>query len=218
MKYLLLMIAITGLLAGCTRENPHMQQFHEQVCALPEPGADASPWHIRHLYDCQTKELFIPYQLWTGAHWDGDKTASCMHPADNLNYRKRHATGPVEWKNLRTGEIEMLWHQTRPDGVVKHFKCHDKGIGKRHDSRKPNYVYWDYRCIFPAGFGWELRKQRHCLKTTIEITHLRLTPDNLLESMTHDWWVKDKFAHQFTHRPNIGRVPTPEAVRRPGVN
>lgn len=194
-----------------------MEGFHQRVCALPKPSGNTSPWHIRHLYNCQEQRLFIPYQLWTGAQWNGDKYANCMHPADNLNYRKRKLTGPVDWKNLRTGEIERLWHQTRPDGVVKHFKCHDKGIGKRHDSRKPNYVYWDYRCSFPAGFDWQLRKQRHCLKTTIEITHIELTHDHQLASITYDWWVKDTFVYQYTYQPEVGRVPTPQAIRRPNI-
>lgn len=215
-KYVLLSLASLFLIS-CSQDNQKMVNFHQQVCALPDATQETSPWHIRHLYDCDTGNLFLPYQLWTGAAWNGDKDASCMHEADITNYRNRRLQGPVEWKNLKTGEIETTWRVSRPSGVVRHFSCNSKGIGRRHDNRKPNYVYWNDRCAFPAGFGWEVGKKRHCLKTTIEITHIRLDDNHNLDSITYDWWIKDKYDHQFTYQANASRVPTPEAIRRPGT-
>ncbi|MFT5117324.1 MAG: hypothetical protein ACI9NY_000853 [Kiritimatiellia bacterium] len=215
-KYIALSI-ISLFLISCTQDKQQMLQFHQQVCALPDATKSASPWHIRHLYDCDQGNLFLPYQLWSGAPWNGDKDANCMHEADITNYRNRRFQGPIEWKNISTGKIETTWRESRDSGVVRLFKCHSKGIGRHYDNRKPNYVYWDYRCAFPAGYGWELGKKRHCLKTTIEITHIRLDADDNLDSITYDWWINDKYNHQFTYQANASRVPTPEDIRRPGT-
>ena len=38
--------------------------FHHRACASPSNG---SPWHVSNLYDCETRALYIPYRLWTGA-------------------------------------------------------------------------------------------------------------------------------------------------------
>ena len=39
------------------------EQLHQQACSVSPYVSDA-PWHIANLYNCLTRELFIPYQLW----------------------------------------------------------------------------------------------------------------------------------------------------------
>lgn len=214
------------LLSACGKNGSHnddqaMVDFHHRVCALPAATPDDSPWHIRHLYNCETRSLFIPYQLWSGAHWNGDKDAPCMHAVKSINYLGRPIEGPLEWVNPWTGETEITWLRIKNEGEprerIQRMVCNKKAIARRHDSTKPNYVYWANRCEIPAGYGWELGRQRHCMKTTIKITHLRLDDNHHFDSITYDWWIKDKFIYQYSYKARVGRIPTPEEDRNPDL-
>ncbi len=66
--------------------KPRPLTNYEAACV--EPATSTSPWNIKNLYDCENRSLFIPYQLWTGADWDGAKDAPCMHTANSLFYRR----------------------------------------------------------------------------------------------------------------------------------
>ena len=101
--------------------------LHELACTEPKKGG--APWNVANLYDCETKQLFIPYQLWTGVKWDGNKDAPCMHKADTLfHVNGRSATtikGPREWKS------RQIWAREKVNGSkTQYFECHDKGIGR----------------------------------------------------------------------------------------
>ena len=80
-----LVIAACVLLADAVTaaraDRKAAREFHERACASYPPSA--SRWHVTNLYDCKTRKLYVPYQLWTGAKWDGRKDGPCMHEADS---------------------------------------------------------------------------------------------------------------------------------------
>ena len=42
----------------------------------------SNPWHITNLYSKEDDSFFIPYHLWSGSSWDGNKNSeNCMHDA-----------------------------------------------------------------------------------------------------------------------------------------
>jgi hypothetical protein len=177
-------------------------------------AARPSPWHVANLFDCKTGTFFIPYQLWAGARWDGNKAAACMHtvgrewditdhrtvPTDDGDTRdvvrpsRTFVKGPVRWTNPETGEVLNIWERHKSGGrKLQRFACHPKGIGRVTDFRKtpswrtPQPVG---RCKFPAGHGWALGKKRECLATAIEITKVELDADKTLAAITFKWWVR----------------------------
>ncbi|MGB7402658.1 MAG: hypothetical protein WA916_08755 [Arcobacter sp.] len=79
MKFITLKILgleiLTTLFAGCATttftSNTELSKVTNQECS--KPTKNSSAWHIDNLYDCKTKSFFIPYQLWSGAKFDGNK-------------------------------------------------------------------------------------------------------------------------------------------------
>lgn len=175
-----------------------------------------SPWHISQLYNCEKKELFIPYQLWTGAKWDGNKNSSCMHEANTSFYVNRTSgttiKGPEKWKNPETEKVETVWKREKMNGSKQqYFTCNEKGIGRVYDSRRGGRYYDSGRCKFPAGYGWEVGKQRRCRNTAIEISKIELDSKNNLSAIEFKWWYENRngdYIHDHTYRyePNIGCV------------
>jgi len=89
------------------------EALHEYACSNQIARSD-NPWHITNLYNCSTNELYIPYQLWSGAQWNGDKQAPCMHPADrrsalNNSSNEIIVKGPIQWIEPETGEELEVW-------------------------------------------------------------------------------------------------------------
>ena len=75
-------------------------------------GCEKPSWHAEQRSGCNTRALHIPYQLWTGASWDGGKEGLCMHAADSrFNVNGTSPTrikGPLEWANPRTLAVHGL--------------------------------------------------------------------------------------------------------------
>jgi hypothetical protein len=181
-------------------------KLREAACT--QPARSDSPWNIKNLYDCATSTLYIPYQLWTGAKWDGSKTGACVHDAASsfaVNSRSdTHIVGPKQWTNPETGVTETVWSREKRDGSkAQYFTCHEKGIGRVYDSRGPRY-FATGRCKFPAGKGWALGVKRHCLDTAIEITSIALNDKNELESIEFSWWTGRTLDHKYRYAPNVG--------------
>lgn len=202
------------VLSGCAHQRAAVEQLHAAGCAaLPD---DASPWHIAALYDCDSASLFIPWQLWSGASWTGDKTAPCMHTAkthflvdgdDPTTIR-----GPIPWKHPKLGKTLQTWHRTKDDGrKTQIFTCHEKGIGRVYDSRKPR-VYAPGRCKFPAGPGWQLHKKRSCRDTSLEVYKVELNASNELQGLHFRYWFGNTLDHAYRYAP--GRSMT-DAKRIP---
>ncbi len=188
--------------------------LHSIACSGNQPN-DASPWHISNLYNCESGELFIPYQLWTGAEWHGNKSNICMHNADTRFYVNgisgTRIMGPREWKNPATGDLETIWAREKINGSKQqYFTCHAKGVGRVYDSRGPRY-YVTGRCKFPAGHGWTVGEKRRCTSTQIEITKIDLGSNRGLLGLEFKWWYQRRngdYVHDHTYRyePNRGMV------------
>jgi hypothetical protein len=216
--YLIFMITVESAYAGFFDNNTSLENsndLHEIACTK-EKGNNSSLWNISSLYDCKTKTIFIPYQLWSGAKWDGNKDSSCIHKADSTFYvnGKSGTTikGPEDWENPKTSEIIKIWKREKLNGSKQqYFTCNKKGIGRVYDSRKGGRYYDNGRCKFPAGYGWEIGKQRKCNSTAIEIIKIEIDSENNLEGLEFKWWYQNRngdFVHDHTYRyePNIGSV------------
>ncbi len=178
-------------------------QLHQIACA--EPAKSDDPWNIKNLYDCSTSTLYIPYQLWTGAKWDGSKTGACMHAADaTVAATGARIAGPKRWRNPKTGVTEAVWAWRKADGSeTQYFTCHADGIGRVYDSRGAR-VFAQGRCAFPAGSGWGLAVRRDCADSAIEITAIALDDRNELESIEFNGWTGKTLDHHYRFVPNRG--------------
>jgi hypothetical protein len=65
-------------------------------------AADSNVWETS--INPQTKERYIPVELWTGADWDGKRELK-MAPVDGTY---RHRTSPTTSKGPRNGNTESL--------------------------------------------------------------------------------------------------------------
>ena len=187
-----------------------MAELHRRAC--DQSNQSQSPWNVTYLYDCFSRKLFIPYQLWTGASWDGNKNTDCMHDVDHFFSVNNHARvlikGPHEWRNPVTGKTEFYWQRQRLDKQkIQFFTCHENGIGRVFDSRGDRY-FESGRCKFPAGDGWQLAIRKYCADTSIEITAIALHGNNDLAYFEFKWWYKSgvKYSLDYIYRyePNYG--------------
>lgn len=193
--------------AWAWNEETTAESFHKLACASYPPSS--SPWHVGNLYDCGTRKMFVPYQLWTGAEWDGRKDGPCMHKADTTftvnNRSETRIWGPKKWRNPKTDKEEMVWVREKVQGFKEqYFTCHEKGIGRLYDSRRPRY-YRTGRCKFPAGQGWKIHSKRDCLKTSLKITHVGLDDKGRLKELEFEYWSRrDRLDHIYRYVPNLG--------------
>jgi hypothetical protein len=202
----LIFIVVMGGALVPQRTQAVVDAVHENACSGPRKSD--SPWNIQELYNCETQYLFIPYQLWTGAQWDGDKSAPCMHPSDKLFFvnflSATTIRGPSEWESPLTGETVTIWSREKVSGSkTQYFTCHELGIGRVYDSRGPRH-YVTGRCKFPAGCGWNVGERRECLDTSIEIIALSLDTENNLKDLTFKWWTGGRLDHIYRYAPDKG--------------
>lgn len=215
---LMLLISVSSSFADVIDKNSNLVsaiELHQAACSSLD-DINESPWDIKSLYNCKTKTLFVPYQLWTGMKWNGDQGSSCMHEADSTFYVNGKSgtriKGPEEWRNPKTLDSLKVWKREKLDGSKKqYFACNNKGIGRVYDSRKKGRNYDFGRCKFPAGHGWEIGKQRKCKSTAIEIIKVELDSNKSLSAIEFKWWYQSRdgeYVHDHTYRyePNIGNV------------
>ena len=189
-------------------KDPEM--LHQFACS--DVGKRVTPWHISNLYDCESKTIYVPYHLWTGAKWDGNKNAPCMHEASttffvNIN-SKTTITGPREWGGRK------IWVRAKSNGSkTQYFECHDRGIGRVYEIRKGKKRYYREtdRCKFPGGHGWEFAKRRNCTRTAIEIDKIEFDKNRELFALEFKWWYESKsrgyvLDHRYRYQPNVGSV------------
>ena len=112
------------------------------VTATSARAVDPNVWEAS--INPQTKERFIPVELWTGADWDGQKELR-IAPVDGT-YRHRTSTyyikGPVEWKHPVTGETSVVFERLNPgrnkdDDKLQLFTVNQDrtGLGRLFDGR-----------------------------------------------------------------------------------
>src|SRR5690348_8813453 len=91
----------------------------------------------------ETKERFIPVELWIGAEWDG-KPVVTLSKAD-LEFgsaNEKNITGPFEWTRPKTGETLLVYE--RKNGSKRQLFTvtnNGSGLGRVYDSR------YDRDCI-----------------------------------------------------------------------
>lgn len=204
MKQLLLMLITISVLSGCTRtyvtgvkEKGGLNKIFNQAILTN----NNSPWSIANLYNPKDDGMFIPYQLWTGMNWDGDKDAPCMHKASsyfNVNGSSRtRISCPKDYKG------QKVWHRDKTNGSKQqYFSCNKMGIGRVYDSRVPHRNYLDGRCKFPAGYGWRAGVERQCTNTSIKITKIEFDASKDLSAIEFEW--RTKGYHDHTYRYEVG--------------
>lgn len=190
------------------------EQLHQHVCQIAAADSD-SPWHIKNLYDCKKAELFVPYQLWTGSAWDGDKRAACTHPADIKTSLEKPSddylsgeiviSGPESWEHPKTGDQLQVWKRSLSQYKgYKYYYCHSRGIGTIFRSKKPDDIYLLGLCHAPGGDGWVIGMRRTCIKTTLEIDEIELDSNNQLISLSVKYWFRDKLRYRYRYEPGRG--------------
>ena len=90
----------------------------------------------------ETKERYIPVELWPGAEWDGKR--ELRMPKVDGTYSHRTATyqvkGPTEWKHPVTGKVFVVYERINPgkDGdksQIFTINDHQTGLGRLFDGR-----------------------------------------------------------------------------------
>ena len=108
--------------------------------SVPAIAADIKAWDDS--INRETKERYIPVELWAGADWDGQKELK-MPPVDGT-YRHRKTTyqikGPMEWEHPTMGQKFRVYERINPgkDGVKWQLFTinQDKnGLGRLYDGR-----------------------------------------------------------------------------------
>ncbi len=173
-----------------------------------------SVWNRTNLYDSTNDSYYIPYELWTGAKWDGKKELR-FHNAD-LNFMgNKSIIGPKEFYHEKVDKNIQVYERTNK-GKVQLFTFYDFGIGRVYDNRKERY--FDGGAKFPAGFGWKLHEIKEFSQTEwkkgnekvrtlgIKIVELKFNDENNLESMTYEFYVKGDLDHTYTYEPNKGMI------------
>lgn len=206
MTKLPLLFCIITLFTGCTaisvtdmKTEGELQRLYNQATLKDY----TSPWNIKNLYDPRNDSMFIPYQLWTGMNWDGDKNAPCMHSANSLfavnGTSETTITGPHEWQGMN------VWFREKTDGSKQqYFVCNPKGIGRVYDSRYPGRRYSNTRCKFPAGYGWRIGTERDCTATSVKITKMIFDPDYNLTAIKFEWRTNGYHDHTYIYAVGYG--------------
>ena len=215
-----ILILIVGFsLTGCATANYNsynsadkLNLTTKKICS--QQNKESSPWHINNLYDCNSKSFFIPYQLWSGAKFNGDKSTSKNHMVNNQTltpygtkgrYQPLSIIGTTKWKNPSNNvEYKIYTRKRSRKGKIQYFTSYDMGIGRVYDNRSDRY-YTKERMKFPAGYGWKLHKKRTLGTTTIEITKMNFN-NNELVGIEFKWWTHGILDHIYTYKVNHGVI------------
>ena len=191
--------------------------------------AEANPWD--DATNMETKERFIPVELWTGAEWNGRRELEM--PKVDGHYRHNKAAysikGPTEWKHPATGQIHAVYERINPQkGGPKWqlFVINEErtGLGRLYDGR-PNQ---DTRTFsgglkFPLGLWKEGQTKKFVYKIyegsrdserveSITIKQIDFTLGNDKHCLEFYWTVTDKSEkklydhHTYTYCPGKSMV------------
>ena len=171
----------------------------------------SNPYHFINLYDASSDSFFIPYQLWSGAKWDGVKSVEkCMHKANTtwtyFNPRNTKSKGkiisPVKYPHPWSGEVFQTFEWKGRKGSTNYI-CHSKGLARIYDHRFKRAGLLDSpilngtECKFPAGFGWQIGVSQDCnpeapKQTTV--TELMFDENFNLVKMKYTYTEKEGFS------------------------
>ncbi len=102
-------------------------------------AADSNVWEAS--INTQTKERYIPVELWAGAEWDGNRELKM--PKADFTFRHRseyQIKGPMEWEHPLMRQTFIVYERINPgrDGVkLQRFTINQEkhGLGRVYDAR-----------------------------------------------------------------------------------
>jgi len=183
-------------------------------------GAD-SAWSYKNLYDEHSKSFYIPYQLWTGAPWDGSKTLQ-FHKANSSFMGHKFISGPEPWTHPYLKKEYQVYRRVN-DGKYQLFVFLERGIGRVYDNRNQRYFENDIK--FPAGFGWKVGTPVDFKEkvwsggklieriVTVEVTDMKFGEDKILKEMSYRYSVDRVPDQSYTYRPNEGMTSQFDLVK-----
>jgi hypothetical protein len=112
------------------------------ILSTTSSAADVKAWE--ESINSQTKERYIPVELWAGTDWDGK--FELKMPVVDGTYRHRTSTyyikGPTEWKHPVTGQTALVYERINPgrnkdDDKSQLFTINQDqtGLGRLFDGR-----------------------------------------------------------------------------------
>ena len=208
--------------------------------ATPTSGPTLTPterlaWSKQNVYDPETDTYYIPYHLWTGAYWDGNKNENViLHSADTVflvnGVSETHVNGPETWRHPYLDKEFKVYRRAKSNrDKVQRFVFHENGIGRVYDHRPTRSDDWYYdgkEVKFPAGWGWKIRApqtfsftiwangREQSWTTTIEITAIEFDHESVMTALKYNYSVNGILDHKYVYRPRIGMAVAREQVER----
>ena len=110
-------------------------------------------------------ERFIPLELWSGGEITGSKDITFPKTNFKFGYKKKHSiNGPIDWKNLRSGETIVVYERSRfsrkAGKLVKQLWTvtnNNQCLGRVFDNRRDRFI--KNGCKFPLG-TWKQDESR----------------------------------------------------------
>jgi hypothetical protein len=102
-------------------------------------AADIKVWEAS--INPQTKERYIPVELWAGAEWDGNRELKTPKADFTFRHRSQYQIkGPMEWEHPVMGQTFIVYERINPgrDGVkLQRFTINREknGLGRVYDAR-----------------------------------------------------------------------------------
>ena len=111
------------------------------LVAASASALDTNAWNSS--INTETKERYIPVELWSGAEWDGKKELKMAKVDANFRHRESYQIkGPTEWKHPVTAETFLVYERSNPgrrasDAKWQLFAINQEknGLGRVYDSR-----------------------------------------------------------------------------------
>ena len=107
----------------------------------PSPAIDLKAWEAST--NPETKERYIPVELWSGAAWDGNRELK-MSKID-AGYRHTESyqiKGPTDWKHPDNGQLHSVYERVTPGRRAGETKWQlfainqeQSGLGRVYDAR-----------------------------------------------------------------------------------
>lgn len=106
---------------------------------VPAAIADLKVWE--GATNPETKERYVPVELWAGAEWDGKRELKMARVDATYRHRSSYQIkGPTEWMHPVTGATFIIYERINPgrDGVkLQRFTINEEksGLGRVYDAR-----------------------------------------------------------------------------------
>lgn len=200
------------------------------LVAIPfSSAAVANPWD--NATNVETKERFIPVELWAGVEWNGRRELE-MPTVDGRyrhNYGAYSIKGPTDWKHTATGDIHAVYERiySEKSGTKwQLFVINEErtGLGRLYDGR-PNRDTRTYSggLKFPLGLWKEGETKKFVYKVyegsknserveSITIKQIDFTMGTDPHCLEFYWTVTDKSEkslydhHTYTYCPGKSMV------------